>query len=156
MGADCGAVDAVVAAICHDLGQRHRYGLPDPGLTPTPEPLIDGVPATVFRRHVAPWSATSKPPENAVYDGAILLRPPASSTIFRPNRQQALQNAPFCFGEIAPAQTRLQKAALNQPSCSASTPVQHLHRINSLLVLMTLPQMAKRLIERSDADAAEG
>ena len=52
MGADRGAVDAVVAAVGHDLGQRHGNGLPDPGFAPSPEPAIDGVPATIFRRHV--------------------------------------------------------------------------------------------------------
>ena len=31
MGADGSAVDAMVTAVRHDLSQRHRYGLPDPG-----------------------------------------------------------------------------------------------------------------------------
>ncbi|MBY8827297.1 hypothetical protein, partial [Hephaestia mangrovi] len=35
--------------------------------------------------------------------------------------KQPLQNTPFCFGKIAPTQTRLQKAALNQPAIATST-----------------------------------
>ena len=31
MGADGSAVDAIVTAVRHDLSQRHRHGLPDPG-----------------------------------------------------------------------------------------------------------------------------
>ena len=120
MGADCGAVDAVVPAICHDLGQRHRDCLPDPSFTPSPEPTVDGVPTAIFGRHVAPRSAAAEPPQNAVDDRAILLGRPASATVLRLNGQQALQNAPFRFGEIAPAQACLQKAALNQSSRASS------------------------------------
>ncbi len=38
------------------------------------------------------------------------------AAVLRVDRQQALENTPFCFGEIASAQTCLQKAALNQSS----------------------------------------
>jgi len=68
MGADCGAIDAVVAAVRHDLGQRHGNGLPDPGFTPSPEPTIDGVPTAIFGRYVASRSAAAEPPQNAVDD----------------------------------------------------------------------------------------
>ena len=87
MGADCGAVDAVVAAVRHDFGERHGYGLPDPGLAPSPEPAIDGVPTAVFGRHIAPWSAAAKPPEYAVDYRAVLLGTPAATTVLRLNRQ---------------------------------------------------------------------
>ena len=38
------------------------------------------------------------------------LDPSASTKVFRLDWQQALQNLPFCFGEIAAAETCLQKA----------------------------------------------
>jgi len=110
-----------VAAVCHDLSQGHRNRFPDASLAPPSEPPIDCVPATIFGRHVSPRSATPEPPENAVDDRAVLLRWPASTAFLRLDWQQVLQNAPFRFGQIAPAQACLQKAALNQPIPSAST-----------------------------------
>jgi hypothetical protein len=68
MGANGGAIDAVMAAVRHDLRQRYSNGLPNPGFTPSPEPAIDGVPAAIFGRHVAPGSAAAKPPQDAVDD----------------------------------------------------------------------------------------
>ncbi len=68
MDANGGAIDAVVAAVRHDLGQSHGNGLPDAGFAPLPEPAIDGVPATVLRWHVAQWSTAAKPPQDAVDD----------------------------------------------------------------------------------------
>lgn len=67
-GAVGGAVDAVVAAVRHDLSQRHGDGLPDPGFAPPPEPSIDGVPTPMFEQNVAPWRSTPEPPEYAVDD----------------------------------------------------------------------------------------
>ena len=121
MGADCGAVDAVVAAVRHDFGERHGYGLPDPGLAPSPEPAINGVPAAVFGRDVPPRSSATEPPEYAVDNGTVLFRASATPTVRCLNGQQILQNTPFCFCQIASAQARLQKAALNQPSSASST-----------------------------------
>ena len=111
VGANGGAVDAIVAAVCHDLGQRHGNALPNSRLTPSPEPPIDDVPAAIFGRHVAPRCAATEPPENAVDDRTVLAR---AACLLRLDGQQALQNAPFGFGEIASAQACLQKAALNQ------------------------------------------
>ena len=125
MGADGGAVDAVVTAICHDLSKRHGDSLPDPGFAPPPEPSIDGVPASILGRNVAPRRSAPKPPEDAVDDGAVLLRAPASTTILRFDWQQALQNPPFRLGKIASAQTCLQKAALNQSEFIASMENRH-------------------------------
>jgi len=120
MGTNCGAVDAVVAAIRHDLGQRHRDGFPNSSFAPTAKPAIDGVPATIFGWHIAPWGSAAKPPEYAVDDRAILFWRSASATVLRLDRQQVLQHAPFSFGEIAPAQNCLQKTALNQPLVAGS------------------------------------
>jgi hypothetical protein len=50
-----------------------------------------------------------------------VLRFGTPATIFRLNRQQAFQSAPFCFGQIAPAQAYLQKVALNQSASAASS-----------------------------------
>jgi CubicO group peptidase (beta-lactamase class C family) len=66
VGANGGAVDAVVAAVRHDLGQRDRYGLPDLGLAPAPKPQVDCVPVAVFGRSIAPWRAAAKTPEGTV------------------------------------------------------------------------------------------
>lgn len=120
MGADCGAVDAIVAAVCHDLGQRNRDCFPDPSFAPPPESSIDRVPASIFRWHIAPRRTAAQPPEYAVDDSTVLLRSPTSTAIFRLDWQQALQNPPFRFGEIAPAQNCLQKAGLNQGLATAS------------------------------------
>ena len=120
MGANGGAVDAVMATVRHDLGQRHGNGLPDPSFTPSPEPAIDGVPAAIFGWHVTPWSTAAEPPEDTVDDGAVLFGPPASTSVRRVYRQQVPQNAPFRFAQIAPAQVCLQKAALNQSSRASS------------------------------------
>jgi hypothetical protein len=103
-----------VAGVCHDFGQRHGDGFPDPGFAPAAEPAIDRIPTTLFRRDISPWSAASEPPEYPVDNGAILLGRSAAATISRLNRQQAFQNTPFRFGKIASAQACLQKSALNQ------------------------------------------
>lgn len=120
MRANNGAVDAVVAAVCHDLGQRHGNGFPDPGFTPASEPAIDRVPTAIFGRDIASRSAAAEPPQDAVDNRAVLLGTPASATVLGLDWQQTLQNAPFPLGEIASAQAYLQKAALNQPTAFAS------------------------------------
>jgi hypothetical protein len=116
MGANGGAIDAVVAGVCHDFGERHGNGLPDPGLTPSAEPAIDGVPTAIFSRNVTSRCTAAKPPEDAVDDGAVLLRASATPTVFGLDGKQTLQNAPLRFGKIAPAQACLQKAAFESRS----------------------------------------
>jgi len=103
-----------MTAVRHDLGQRYRDGLPDPGFAPSPETAIDGVPTAVFRRNVSPRRSAPEPPKYAVDDRAVLFGPSTSPPVLRFDWQQAFQNALFRFGEIAPAQTYLQMAALNQ------------------------------------------
>lgn len=103
MGANRGAIDAVVAAVCHDLGQRDGHGL-----TPPLEPLADRVPIAVLGRDIAPGRATAKPSEYAVDDGSVLFRSPATPTVRCLNRQQILQNTPFCLCQIASAQVCLE------------------------------------------------
>ena len=103
MGADCGAVDAVVATVRHDLGQRDRDSLLYPSFTPSPKPPIDGVPTAVFGRHIAPRRSAAEPPEYAVEDRTVLLGWSSSTTVLGLDRQQVLQDTPFCFGEVAPA-----------------------------------------------------
>lgn len=121
MGADCSAVDAVMAAVYHGLGQCHGNGLPGPGFTPSSELPIDGVPTAIFGQNVAPWSAATEPPKYAVDNRAVLLRRPALSTIFRLDWQQAFQNTPFSLGEIASVHACFQKAVSNQPTGTQST-----------------------------------
>jgi len=74
MGANRGAVDAVMAAVCHDLGQCDRHCLPDPGTAPSPEPPVDRIPVAVSGRNIAPGRAATKPPEYAVDDGSVPFR----------------------------------------------------------------------------------
>jgi hypothetical protein len=121
MGANRGAIDAVVPTVCHDLGQRNRHRLPDPSFTPAPEPPVDRVPVAILGRHIAPRRAAAQPPEYPIDDGSVLLRQATAAPVHCFNRKQALQNMPFCLGEIAPAQAWLQKAALNQAGNRSST-----------------------------------
>ena len=121
MGANRGAIDAVVTAVRHDLGQRDRYGLPDPGIAPAPKPPVNRVPVAVFGRDIAPRRAATEPPEYPVNDRPVRFGPPTSPPVRCINRQQTPQNTPFRFAQIASAQACLQKAALNQPRSFAST-----------------------------------
>ena len=63
MGASCGFIDPVDAAIRGDLGELGRGYFPASGLAPSPEPLIARIPIAVFRRTIAPFCAEAKPPE---------------------------------------------------------------------------------------------
>lgn len=121
MGAKRGAVDAVVATVRHGFGQCHRHSLPDPGVVPPPEWPIDRVPVAVFGRDIAPWRSATQPPEYAIDDRAVLLGAATAPPVLCLNRQQTLQNTPFRFAQIAPAQACLQKAGLNQPERQPST-----------------------------------
>lgn len=58
MGANRGAVDAVVAAVGHDLSDRHRNGLPDPRFSPTSKPPVNRIPVAVFGWNIMPRRAT--------------------------------------------------------------------------------------------------
>lgn len=62
MGANRGAIDAVMAAVGHDLGQRDRDGFPDAGLALTSESSVDRIPVTVFGRNITPRRPAAKPP----------------------------------------------------------------------------------------------
>ena len=143
MGTNRGAIDAVMAAVRHDLGQRDGHRLPDPSIAPTAETPVDRVPVAVFRRDVAPWRAAAKSPKYAVDYGAVLFRPATASPVRRINRQQIFQNTPFCLAQIASAQACLQKAALNQAlrfaSTNLSTPPSHVYR-RQVAVRLTTPQ----------------
>jgi hypothetical protein len=121
MGANRGAIDAVVPTVCHDLGQRNGHRLPDPSFTPAPEPPVDRVPVAILGRHIAPRCAAAQPQEYPIDVGSVLLRQATAAPVHCFNRKQALQNMPFCLGEIAPAQACLQKAALNQAGSRSST-----------------------------------
>lgn len=121
MSANRGAIDAVVAAVRHDPGQCDRHCFPDPGFAPPPEPPIDRVPIAVFGRNITRRRAAAKPPEYAVDDRSVLFRRAVTPTVRCLNWQQVHQNTLFRFGEIAPPQACLQKAALNQLVSDAST-----------------------------------
>ena len=140
VSADGGTIDAVVAGVRHHLGQGDRHDLPGAGLAPAPEPPVDRVPLAVLLRHVAPRSTATQPPQNAVQNRTVLGRTPSATTHRWLDRQQILQDPPLCFAQIAPAQSRLQKEALNQPpdpaSTNLSTPPRHclvIYRTKSLL-----------------------
>ena len=105
----------------HDLGQRDRYGFPNPGLAPAPKPTVNRVPVALFGRHIAPRHAAAQPPENSIDDRTVVFGWPPAPSGRRINRQQTLQNTPFRFAQIAPAQAPLEKGALNQPPSLAST-----------------------------------
>ena len=121
MGTNCGAIDAVVTTIRHDLGQGDRNDLPYPGFAPTSEPSIDHIPVTIFWRNIAPWRAAAKTPKYAIDDGTVLFGSTTTPSVRSINRKQGLQNAPLCFAQIASAQACLRKPALNQAGSFAST-----------------------------------
>jgi hypothetical protein len=81
MGSNCGAIDAVVAAVSHDLSERDRNSLPDPGFAQTPKPPIDRIPIAVFGWDIPPGRPAAKSPKYAVDDRTILLRTAAVSPI---------------------------------------------------------------------------
>ena len=112
VGADCGAVDAVVAAVRHHLGQRDRHGFPDPSLAPTSKPAIDRVPTAVLggtSRHGAPDRSRQR-----MLLTTARLR---SGRLPRPGLSGSIGNRPFstrslCLCKIAPAQGCLPKSSL--------------------------------------------
>jgi hypothetical protein len=123
MGANRGAVDAVVPALGHCFSQSNRDTFPDTAGAPASEPTVDRVPIAVFLRHIPPWRAGPQPPENAVDHIPIVFWRTATSALawFSLNRQQNLQNTPFRFRQIATAQGCLpESAALNQFLIQAS------------------------------------
>ena len=121
VSADGGTIDAVVAGVRHHLGQGDRHDLSSASLTPAPEPPIDRVPLAVLLKHVAPRRPAAQPPENTVQNCPVLGRTPSATTHRWFDWQQILQDPPLRLAQIAPAQSRLQKEALNQPLDPAST-----------------------------------
>lgn len=87
MGANRGAVDAVVAAVGHDLSERDRNGFPNPGLAPTPKPSVDRIPVAEFGRNITPRGAAPKPPKYPVDDRMVLFWSSASPSVCCLNRQ---------------------------------------------------------------------
>ncbi len=112
VGANGGAVDAIVATVRHDLDQRDRYGIPDPGLAQAPKPPVTHIPVAVFGRHVAPCRAAAKPPEYPVDNRTVVFGLTTAPSVFWINRQQGAQNTPFRYAQIAPAQPCLPKGSL--------------------------------------------
>ena len=53
------------SAVRHDLGQRNRNHLPDPGIAPSTERPIDRVPVAALERNVAPGRNAAQPLEYA-------------------------------------------------------------------------------------------
>jgi hypothetical protein len=131
MGANRGAVDVVVPALGHGLGESDGDTLPDPGGTPPSETPIDRVPIAILLGNVAPRRARAQPPQDAVDDVAIILGRPATAALpgLAFNRQQNPQNTPLDLCQIAAAQGCLpESAALNQNGIHAS------------MILSTLPR----------------
>jgi hypothetical protein len=90
-------------------------------IAPAAKPPIDCVPVAKLGRNIAPRRAAAKPPEYSVDDRPVLFGRTTAPSLRRINRQQACQNTPFRFVQIAPAQARLQKAAMNPALRFAST-----------------------------------
>src|SRR3974390_1001440 len=123
MGANRGAIDVVVPALCHGLGESDGDALPDTGGTPSPESPIDRIPVAILLRNVAPWRAGAQSPQDTVDDITIILGWSATAALPRLslNRQQNPQNTPLDLCQIAAAQgCLLESAALNQNRIHAS------------------------------------
>lgn len=128
MGANRGAIDVVVSALSHRLGESDGHALPDTAGAPAPEASIDRVPVAVLLRDIAPWRPGAKPPQYPIDDVAIVFGRSSSPALarFSLNRQQNLQNTPLDLAQIAAAQgCLLESAALNQFAILASIDFVH-------------------------------
>ena len=90
MGANRGAIDVVVPALRHRLGESDGDALPDTAGAPAPEAPIDRIPIAIFLRNIAPWRASAQPPQNSIDDVAIIFGRPSSAALagLSLNRQQ--------------------------------------------------------------------
>src|SRR5262245_23554621 len=80
MGANRRAVDPVMPALDHRLGESDGHTLPHSAGAPAPETPVDRVPFSVLFRHIAPRRTGAKPPQDAVDDVATVRgRAPAAS-----------------------------------------------------------------------------
>src|SRR5271169_6685053 len=84
MASNRGAVDAVAGVVRHRLGQRGSDGFPNAGLAPASEALVHGHPLAVLLRNIPPGRAGAQVPQDAVDDGAVVVRRPALATPLPP------------------------------------------------------------------------
>ena len=81
MGANRRAVDVVVPALRHGLGESNGGALPDARCAPSSEAPKDRVPIAVLLWDVAPWRAGPQPPQDAIDDIAIVLGRPTTPSL---------------------------------------------------------------------------
>jgi hypothetical protein len=117
------AIDAVMTALGHRLGECYGNAFPNTGGTPSSEPPIDGIPVAILLRNVAPRCSGAETPKDAIDDvpAAFGRSPTAALSSLTLNRQQNPQNTPLDLRQIAAAQGCLpESAAFNQNRIHAS------------------------------------
>ncbi len=95
-------VDAVIAIVRHDFGQRRCDRLPGAVRTPATEASRDRIPTAVTLGHVPPRHPGAQAPQNAVDRGPPIPRRPAAPAALR--RKKLLQQTPFGVAQISSAQ----------------------------------------------------
>lgn len=107
-------IQAVAGVVGHRLGERRCDRLPDAGLAPSSEALIDRHPLAVLLRQVAPRRSGPDAPQDAVHDPPIVERRAALATAF--GRQKILEQSPFGLAQIAATQIRLPPRGILESS----------------------------------------
>ena len=99
MTPNCRRIHHVAGVVDHRLGERRSDDLPDPGLAPASEALINGHPLAVLLRQIALRGAGSDAQQDAIDDHAVVERRTALVSSF--GGQKILQKTPLGFAQIA-------------------------------------------------------
>jgi len=118
---DHGAVDHVGGDVAlHHFSQRFQHRVEHASCNPAPIAAEHAVPLAVFVWQMSPLRACPRNPHHAFEIEAVILRRPATSTMFR--RQKCTDDRPLVVRQSNPlAQRGLQKTALNQGMGPLST-----------------------------------
>jgi hypothetical protein len=98
-------IHGVTGIVGHGLSERRGDDLPDTGLAPSSETLIDRHPLAVLLRHIAPGRTGSDAPQDAIDNHAVVERRTALASPL--SGQKIPQQTPLAFGQIAATQSCL-------------------------------------------------
>ena len=107
-------IQAVAGIVGHRLGERRCDRLPDAGLAPSSEALIDRHPLPILLGQIAPGRSGSDTPKNAVDDHAVVEGGAALASPLR--WQQIFQQAPLGLAQVAATQSRLPSRGILESS----------------------------------------
>lgn len=105
MTSDRRRIHAVTGIIGHRLGEGRGDRLPDAGLAPSSEALIDRHPVAVLLGDVSPRRSGPNAPQDAIDDLPVIERGAAFAATLR--RQKGFEQSPFGFVQIAATQSCL-------------------------------------------------